>query len=108
MTKFAFGAAMALGAGTLGAATSQAEPLKIGIIESLSGSQTSTGRLYARAVKYGVDRINAAGGFNGEPVQVTEYDNAGGASEAADKFRQAVADGVNIIIQGASSAFAVK
>jgi branched-chain amino acid transport system substrate-binding protein len=106
MTKFAFGAAMALGAGTLGAATSQAEPLKIGIIESLSGSQTSTGRLYARAVKYGVDRINAAGGFNGEPVQVTEYDNAGGASEAADKFRQAVADGVNIIIQGASSAIA--
>lgn len=106
MTKFAFGAAMALGAGTLGAATSQAEPLKIGIIESLSGSQTSTGRLYARAVKYGVDRINAVGGFNGEPVQVTEYDNAGGASEAADKFRQAVADGVNIIIQGASSAIA--
>ena len=48
-----------------------AEPLKIGIVESLSGAQTSTGRLYANAVKYGVDRINDTGGFNGEPVTVT-------------------------------------
>lgn len=90
----------------LAASIAHAEPLRIGIIESLSGAQTSTGRLYANAVKYGVDRINEAGGFNGEPVVVTEYDNAGGAPEAADKFRQAVADGVDIIVQGASSAIA--
>lgn len=83
-----------------------AEPLKIGIIESLSGAQTSSGRLYATAVRYGVDRINAAGGFNGEPIQVIEYDNAGGPTDAADKFRQAVADGIDIVIQGASSAIA--
>ncbi|WP_368669823.1 ABC transporter substrate-binding protein, partial [Agrobacterium sp. a22-2] len=86
----------------LGTHTLHAEPLKIGIIESLSGAQTSTGRLYANAVKYGVGRINEAGGFNGEPVVVTEYDNAGGAPDAADKFRNAVADGVHIIFQGAS------
>ncbi|RFC65963.1 branched-chain amino acid ABC transporter substrate-binding protein [Fulvimarina endophytica] len=90
----------------LATSIAHAEPLRIGIIESLSGAQTSTGRLYANAVKYGVDRINEAGGFNGEPVVVTEYDNAGGAPEAADKFRQAVADGVDIIVQGASSAIA--
>ena len=93
-------------AAALSATALHAEPLKIGIIESLSGAQTSTGRLYANAVKYGVDRINEAGGFNGEPVTVTEYDNAGGSPEAADKFRQAVADGVDIIFQGASSAIA--
>ncbi len=84
----------------------QAEPLKIGIIESLSGAQTSTGRLFAAGVKFGIDQINAEGGFNGEPIEVVEYDNAGGATEAADKFRQAAADGVNIVIQGASSAIA--
>ncbi|CAD7057485.1 branched-chain amino acid ABC transporter substrate-binding protein [Pseudorhizobium halotolerans] len=93
-------------AAALSATALHAEPLKIGIIESLSGAQTSTGRLYANAVKYGVDRINEAGGFNSEPVTVTEYDNAGGSPEAADKFRQAVADGVDIIFQGASSAIA--
>ena len=96
----------AASAALMSATALHAEPLKIGIIESLSGAQTSTGRLYANAVKFGVDRINAAGGFNGEPVVVTEYDNAGGAPEAADKFRNAVADGVDIIFQGASSAIA--
>ncbi|MGN7292471.1 branched-chain amino acid ABC transporter substrate-binding protein [Rhizobium sp. SAFR-030] len=98
--------ATATAVAALSATSALAEPLKIGIIESLSGAQTSTGRLYANAVKYGVDRINAAGGFNGEPVVVTEYDNAGGAPEAADKFRKAVADGVDVIFQGASSAIA--
>lgn len=88
------------------AAPTMAEPLRIGIIESLSGSQTSTGRLYAAAVQYGVDLINANGGFNGEPIEVIEYDNAGGSTGAADKFRQAVADGVHIVFQGASSAVA--
>ncbi|MBB4003605.1 branched-chain amino acid ABC transporter substrate-binding protein [Aurantimonas endophytica] len=96
----------ATSAATLFATALHAEPLKIGIIESLSGAQTSTGRLYANAVKYQVDRINEAGGFNGEPITVTEYDNAGGAPDAANKFRQAVADGVDIIFQGASSAIA--
>ncbi len=106
MKHFTLAALTAVGALWASAVALHAEPLKIGIIESLSGSQTSTGRLYATAVKYGVDRINEAGGFNGEPVEVTEYDNAGGAPEAADKFRQAAADGVDIIFQGASSAIA--
>ncbi|NDW07331.1 branched-chain amino acid ABC transporter substrate-binding protein [Jiella pacifica] len=106
MKRIATTTIAAAGALVAAASAGHAEPLKIGIIESLSGSQTSTGRLYATAVEYGVDKINEAGGFNGEPVQVTEYDNAGGAPEAADKFRQAVADGVDIIFQGASSAIA--
>lgn len=88
---------------TMGTAA-HAEALKIGIIESLSGSQTSTGRLFATAAQYVIDDINAKGGFNGAPVEVIEYDNAGGTTGAADKFKQAVADGVQIILQGASSA----
>lgn len=95
-------------AGSLGfmGVQATAEPLKIAIIESLSGAQTSTGRLFATAVQYGVQKMNDAGGFNGEPVKVIEYDNAGGATEAADKFRQAAADGAQVIIQGGSSAIA--
>jgi len=91
---------------SLGAAEVRAEPLKIGIIESLSGAQTSTGRLFATAAQYVVDQINAEGGFNGAPIEVVEYDNAGGATGAADRFRQAAAEGVHIVLQGASSAIA--
>lgn len=101
--KIALGAAMALG---VTAAAAHAEALKIGIIESLSGPQTSTGRLFAAAAKFVIDDINKKGGFNGAPIEVIEYDNAGGTTGAADKFKQAVADGVHIVLQGASSAIA--
>jgi len=82
----------------------QAEPLRIGILESLSGSQTSTGRLYATATQFVVDEANAKGGYNGEKIVVTEYDNAGTTTGAAAKFQQLVADGIHVIVQGSSSA----
>ena len=87
---------------TCGIAT--AAPVKIGVLETLSGPQASSGQAYRTAVRYEVDRINAAGGWNGEPVQLVEYDNQGGPTGAADKLKAAIADGVQIIVQGASSA----
>ncbi|MCL4764996.1 MAG: branched-chain amino acid ABC transporter substrate-binding protein [Hyphomicrobiaceae bacterium] len=99
----AMGVAMALG---WPAGAGHAEALKIGIIESLSGAQTSTGRLFATAAQYVVNDINKNGGFNGAPIEIIEYDNAGGTTGAADKFKQAVADGVHVVLQGASSAIA--
>lgn len=56
------------------------------------------------AVQYELDRINAAGGWNGQPVELVEFDNQGGPVGASDRFRVAVADGVQTIVQGASSA----
>jgi branched-chain amino acid transport system substrate-binding protein len=99
----AVGVAVALG---LTAGAAHAEALKIGIIESLSGAQASTGRPFADAARYVVDGINKSGGFNGAPIEVIEFDNAGGSTGAADKVKQAVADGVHIVLQGASSAIA--
>lgn len=96
-----FAGALALAALALPA---QAEPLKIAILESLSGSQTSTGRLYATAAQFVVDEANAKGGYNGEKIIVTEYDNGGTTTGAAAKFQQLVADGVHVIVQGSSSA----
>jgi branched-chain amino acid transport system substrate-binding protein len=81
-----------------------AAPVKIGLLETLSGPQASTGLMYRAAVRYAVDKMNAAGGWNGEPVQIVEYDNLGGSTGAADKLKAAIADGVQLIVQGASSA----
>jgi len=86
------------------AAAAQAAPVKIGLIETLSGPQASTGQMFRAAIKYELDRINAAGGWNGEPLQLVEFDNQGGPVGASDRFRAAAADGVQIIAQGASSA----
>lgn len=97
--RFALIPAFCLVAGAAAAA-----PVKVGVLETLSGPQASSGLSYRTAVRYAVDQINAAGGWNGQPVQVLEYDNQGGPAGAADKLKAAAADGVQIIVQGASSA----
>ncbi len=81
-----------------------AAPVKIGLIETLSGPQASTGQTFRAAARYAVEKMNAAGGWNGEPVQLVEYDNQGGPTGAADKLKAAIADGVQLIVQGSSSA----
>jgi branched-chain amino acid transport system substrate-binding protein len=86
------------------AAAAQAAPVKIGVLETLSGPQASTGQAYRAAVRYAIDKLNASGGWNGQPVQLLEYDNQGGPAGASDKLKAAAADGVQIVVQGGSSA----
>jgi branched-chain amino acid transport system substrate-binding protein len=81
-----------------------ADPVKIGLIETLSGPQAASGLMYRAAARYAIERMNAEGGWNGQPVQLLEYDNQGGPAGAADKLKAAVADGVQLVVQGASSA----
>lgn len=81
-----------------------AEPVKIGVIETLSGPQAASGLMYRAAARYAVEKMNAEGGWNGQPVQLLEYDNQGGPAGAADKLKAAIADGVHMVVQGASSA----
>jgi branched-chain amino acid transport system substrate-binding protein len=99
--KTSWAAAVAL---SVLAPAAHAEPLKIAILESLSGSQTSTGRLFATAIQFAVAEANAKGGINGEKIIVTEYDNGGSTSGASAKFQQVVADGAHIVMSGSSSA----
>ncbi|MBV2180070.1 MAG: ABC transporter substrate-binding protein [Castellaniella sp.] len=96
---------------SLGLAASQAavaEPLKIAMIEALSGPAAQTGVAFVEGMRYGVERINDAGGFNGEPVKLMEYDNLGGPTGAADKLKTAIADGARIISSASSSAVAAQ
>jgi len=85
-------------------ASVQAEPLRIAILESLSGAQSSTGRPYVFATHYVLDALNQKGGFNGEKIIITEYDNGGSPTSASAKLKVAIADGARIVIQGSSSA----
>ncbi|NYT84706.1 branched-chain amino acid ABC transporter substrate-binding protein [Pollutimonas harenae] len=97
--------AVALSAcGMVAMASAQAAPLKIALVETLSGAQASTGLMYRTAANYGLQQLNEAGGWNGEAIQIAEYDNQGGPAGASDKVKAAIADGARIIIQGSSSA----
>lgn len=96
--------ALAIGLTTMAVSATNAAPLKIAVVETLSGPQASTGLLYRTAINYELAKINAAGGWNGEEVEIVEYDNQGGPAGASDKVKSAIAEGADIIIQGSSSA----
>ena len=80
-----------------------AEPVKIALVETLSGGQSVTGKLFQAAVKFALTKIEAEKAWP-DGVILLEYDNQGGAPEASDKVKAAINDGAHIIIQGASSA----
>jgi branched-chain amino acid transport system substrate-binding protein len=84
-------------------ASASAEPVKVAIVETLSGGQASTGKMFASAVRYGLLRLEEQKVWP-DGVKILEYDNQGGPSEAADKLKAAINDGAHIIVQGASSA----
>ena len=76
-----------------------AEPVKIALIETLSGGQAVTGKLFQTAVKYGLAKLEVEKAWP-DGIQLLEYDNQGGPSEAADKLKAAINDGAQIIVQG--------
>src|SRR6267142_3937024 len=102
MKRF-FGALMLAASSCFAFGTASAEPVKIAVIETLSGGQAAVGKMFLTAVKYGLAKLEVKKAWP-DGVQLLEYDNQGGPSEAADKVKAAINDGAQIIIQGASSA----
>jgi branched-chain amino acid transport system substrate-binding protein len=90
------------------AATASAAPLTIAMVEASSGPGAETGVLWTEGVKYGVELLNEAGGFNGEPIKFAEYDNQSTPGGASDKLRAAIADGARIVVSAGSSAIAAQ
>ena len=82
-----------------------AEPLKVALIETLSGPASLTGKMVQSATKFALAKM-AEDKVWPDGIQLLEYDNQSGPSEAADKLKTAINDGAHIVIQGASSAIA--
>lgn len=95
------------------APASQARPVKIALIESLSGAFANTGEAVYRNVYWAMERVNARGGVQlpasaGGPrlLALERYDSKGQNEEALSALRAAIDDGAQVILQGNSSATA--
>ncbi len=104
-------ALLALAGGAASAATSaQGAPIKLALIESLSGSFANTGEAVFRNLLWATERVNARGGVKlpggARPLQLLRYDSKGSNEEALSALRAAIDDGVNVVLQGNSSATA--
>ena len=86
-----------------------AEPVKIALIETLSGGQAVTGKLFQSSVKYGLAKLEAEKAWP-DGIKLLEYDNQGGPSEAADKLKAAKPERIAAIagdLAGAEEMFAL-
>jgi branched-chain amino acid transport system substrate-binding protein len=108
-------AALAAGSFWSGAAQAQtiananAQPIKIALVEGLSGPFANTGEAVFRNLTWALERVNARGGVKlgsgpARPLQLQRYDSKGQNEEALSALRSAIDDGAQFIMQGNSSA----
>ena len=91
-------------------------PIKIAMIEGLSGPFGNTGEAVFRNLVWAVERVNARGGVTlaeapgvtagKHPLALARYDSKGQAEEALSALKSAIDDGARFIMQGNSSATA--
>jgi branched-chain amino acid transport system substrate-binding protein len=102
--------AFAAGLPVMAAAQSAAPPVRIAMIESLSGPFGNTGEAVFRNLVWATERVNARGGVKlpagAQPLLIERYDSKGQNEEALAALRSAIDDGIRVIAQGNSSATA--
>ena len=89
---------------------SAAEPIKLALIESLSGPFANTGEAVFRNLAWAVERVNARGGVRTAQgqrlLQLERFDNKGQAEESLSMLRAAIDTGCTVVLQGNSSSVA--
>ena len=85
-------------------------PIRVAMIEGLSGGNANGGEAVFRNLVWAVERVNARGGVRTSegrrPLLLARHDSKGQIEEALSAFRAAVDDGARVIVQGNSSAVA--
>lgn len=86
------------------------EPVRLALIEGLSGPFANAGEAVFRNILWAVERINRRGGVRVggalRPLAVVRFDSKGNTEEAVTLLRAALDQGVRYVLQGNSSATA--
>lgn len=87
-----------------------AAPIKIALIEGLSGAFANAGDAVARNLQWAVERVNARGGVRlpggARPLELVRLDSKGSTEEALSLLRAALDQRIAFVLQGNSSATA--
>ncbi len=105
MLKQSLIAAAAAGALLAGTAV-QADTVKIGYIDPLSGAFANVGDSGKRHFEYLAEKINANGGLNGDMIEIVAFDNKINPKESLIQLQKAIDQGINIVTQGNGSSIA--
>jgi len=84
-----------------------AAEVKIAFIDPLSGGGAATGILAQKTHQFYIDAINAAGGINGEKIELMSFDNKVNPQESLIQLKKALDEGARYIVQGNGSSIAL-
>jgi branched-chain amino acid transport system substrate-binding protein len=91
-------------------AATAAEPIRIALIEGLSGSFANAGEAVARNLQWAVERVNQRGGVKlpggARPLEMVRFDSKGNTEEALSLLHAATDQRIGFVAQGNSSAIA--
>jgi branched-chain amino acid transport system substrate-binding protein len=83
-------------------------PIKLALIEGLSGPFGNTGEAVVRNIVWAIERVNARGGvktaLGTQRLELERYDSKGQSEEALSALKSAIDDGAQVVLQGNSSA----
>jgi branched-chain amino acid transport system substrate-binding protein len=103
-------AAAALSVTAFPLVSAQPQPVRVAMIETLSGPFANTGEAVFRNLVWATERVNARGGVRlpggARPLAIERYDSKGPTEEALSALRSALDDGIGFVTQGNSSATA--
>jgi len=105
---------LALAVALSGAAWAQAaEPIRLALIEGLSGPFGNAGEAVYRNLVWATERVNARGGVKlpaaqggARPLQLLRFDSQGATDQTLALMRSAIDQGAGYLLQGNSSATA--
>jgi branched-chain amino acid transport system substrate-binding protein len=97
------------GAGTGADTGGSGEPIKVGVITSLSGPLASYGEQYMAGIEAGLEyATDGTGEVNGSPIELVEADAAGDPAKATSAAKDLIGQGITILAGPASSGVAVQ
>jgi len=86
------------------------EPIRLGMIDGLSGPFANAGDAVVRNLRLAIERINAAGGVQTaqgrRPMELVTFDSKGNVDESLIQLRSLFDKGIPFVLQGNSSAVA--
>jgi len=92
------------------APAAQKEPIRLALIEALSGPFANAGEAVERNLVMAVERVNARGGVRladgAHALELVRYDSKGQIDEALSMLKAATGQGARFVLQGNSSAVA--
>ncbi len=87
------------------------DPIKVGVIAPLTGSQASIGTAVVKGINLAAKKINESGGINGRQLEMVTLDDRNTPDEAVSAARRLISESnVNVILGsvGSSSTLAIQ